>query len=113
MKNRKFELPLPVDEKGKPSLTLLCAWVSFFAAEILTFQVASEVQSEIGKLSVLGVAFFTAIFFSLMMRVRRVDSINFDLKNGKLNIDTDGKPAIQQSPQPAQQETIYDPNINP
>lgn len=89
MKDRKFELPLPVDENKKPSVTLLCAWVSFFCSEILTFKAMEQVPSELGKLSVLGIGFFTMIFFTLMMRIRRIDKFNFDIKNGKLDVDAD------------------------
>lgn len=89
MKNRKFELPLPVDEKGKPSITLLCAWTSFFVTEILTFRVLEDVKSELGKLSVLGIAFFTMVFFTLMMRMRRIDNFKINTKEGTLEVDSD------------------------
>lgn len=101
MRNRKFELPLPVDENNKPSVTLLCAWVSFFCSELLTFQAMKEVPSELGKVSVLGIGFFTMVFFALMMRMKRIDKFNFDLKNGKIDVDSDETP---EQPTPAAPE---------
>lgn len=94
MESRKskayFKLLLPIDAEGKPSVTLLTAYISFFVSE---FAILKCLQDDDVKIYAMIAAVGVFMYSMIMMRLRRLDSAELDLDDMslKLNSKSEGK----------------------
>lgn len=85
---RYFKLFLPIDAEGKPSVTLLTAYVSFIVAEIAILKCLQDDDVKIyAMIAAVGVFMYSMI----MMRLRRLDSAELDIDDMSIKLNSKGK----------------------
>jgi len=83
-----FPIPLPLDANGKPSMTLLSAYVSFIVAEI---SIVKCLQDDDVKVYAMFAAIGVFVFALVMMRLRRLDSAEIDFDDMSIKLNSKGK----------------------